>query len=90
MINPVQWTAGGHTPHEWQQACKHRLALWGGGVNSQGTLPLGTVADVAAEVRRVVHELGRDNGYVFCNIHNILAEIAPEKIITLYRAAQSA
>jgi hypothetical protein len=37
-----------------------------------------------------VRELARDNGYVFCNIHNIMAEIAPEKVIAMYRAARAA
>jgi hypothetical protein len=32
----------------------------------------------------------QDSGYVFCNIHNILAEIAPEKVIAMYRAAAEA
>jgi hypothetical protein len=27
-------------------------------------------------------------GYVLCNIHNILAEIAPEKVIAMYRAVE--
>jgi len=90
IVNPVQWSAGGHSPREWQQKCRRRIALWGGGVNSQATLPLGTVAGVEAEVRRVVRELSRDNGYVFCNTHNVMAEIAPEKVIAMYRAAQSA
>jgi hypothetical protein len=31
--------------------------------------------------------LQQDGGYVFCNIHNILAEIAPEKVIAMYKAA---
>ena len=32
-------------------------------------------------------DLWKDSGYIFCNIHNILAEIAPEKVIAMYRAA---
>jgi uroporphyrinogen decarboxylase len=89
IVNPVQWPAGGHSPREWQQKCRKRIALWGGGVNSQATLPLGTVAEVEAEVRQVVRDLTRDNGYVFCNIHNIMAEITAEKVVAMYRAAQS-
>jgi uroporphyrinogen decarboxylase len=29
------------------------------------------------------------SGYVFCNIHNVLAEIPPEKVIAMYRTAGS-
>jgi uroporphyrinogen decarboxylase len=87
ILNPVQWPAGKHSYRDWKEASRGRIALWGGGVNSQVTLPLGTVEDVMAEVEEVVGVLGEGGGYVFCNIHNILAEIPPQKIIAMYRAA---
>jgi uroporphyrinogen decarboxylase len=87
VLNPIQWSAGQHTYRQWKEKARGRIALWGGGVNSQTTLPLGTVADVEREVREVVPVLGAGGGYVFCNIHNVLAEIAPEKVIAMYRAA---
>lgn len=88
VINPVQWPAGGHSPQEWKDKVRGRLALWGGGVNAQATLPLGDVNEVFTEASQVARILGQGGGYIFCNIHNILAEIAPEKVIALYRAAQ--
>ncbi len=90
VLNPVQWTAGGRTYQEWKDKARGRLSLWGGGVNSQGTLPLGTAAEVAREVGEVAACMGGNGGYVFCNIHNILAEIAPEKVIAMYKAAGEA
>ncbi len=87
ILNPVQWPAGGHTPREWKDKVRGRMAFWGGGVDSQHTLPLGTVADVEREVARTVPVLAEDSGYVFANIHNLLAEVPPEKIIAMYRAA---
>ena len=54
VLNPVQWPAGGHTYQAWKDKARHRIALWGGGVNSQETLPLGTVEDVEREVADVV------------------------------------
>ena len=87
ILNPVQWSAGKHTYQQWKDKARGRIALWGGGVNAQATLPLGTVDQVAQEAREVVSYLSQDSGYVFCNIHNILAEIAPEKIIAMYREA---
>jgi uroporphyrinogen decarboxylase len=86
-LNPVQWSAGGHSYREWKDKCRGRLALWGGGVNTQTTLPLGSVADVKREVAEVVPYMARDSGYVFCAIHNLLAEIPPEKVLAIYRAA---
>ncbi len=86
VLNPVQWTAGGHSYQEWKDKARGRIALWGGGVNAQETLPLGTVEQVVEEVRAVVSYLKQDSGYVFCNIHNILAEIDPAKVVAMYRA----
>lgn len=90
VLNPVQWSAGKHSYKEWKDKARGRIALWGGGVNAQVTLPLGTVENVVCETRAVVSYLKQDHGYVFCNIHNILAEIAPEKVIAMYRAAAQA
>ncbi|MGC9523253.1 MAG: uroporphyrinogen decarboxylase family protein [Anaerolineae bacterium] len=87
VLNPVQWCAGKATYRDWKDRARGRIALWGGGVNSQVTLPLGTVDDVVAEVSEVVRTMKQDGGFVFCNIHNILAEIAPEKVIAMYRTA---
>jgi uroporphyrinogen decarboxylase len=89
ILTPVQWPAGGHSCQEWKDKARGRIALWGGGVNSQATLPLGTVSDVERETREAVRCLSEDNGFVFANIHNILAEIAPEKVIAMYDAAES-
>ena len=87
ILNPVQWSAGKYTYQQWKDKARRRIALWGGGVNSQTTLPLGKVAEIENEVRTVVAYLAQDSGYVFCNIHNILAEITPDKVIAMYRAA---
>jgi uroporphyrinogen decarboxylase len=89
-VNPVQWPAGKHTYREWKDKCQKRITLWGGGVNSQHTLPLGSVDEIENEVYDIVKYMKHDGGYVFCNIHNILAEIPPEKIIALYRSAAEA
>jgi uroporphyrinogen decarboxylase len=87
ILNPVQWSAGKYSYRQWKDKCRGRTALWGGGVNSQATLPLGTVEEVQAEVREVVSYLGNEDGFIFNSTHNITAEIAPEKIIAMYKAA---
>ena len=48
ILNPVQWSAGSQGYREWKGAVRGRIALWGGGVNTQSTLPLGSVEDVIA------------------------------------------
>ena len=88
ILNPVQWSAGSRSCQEWKEKCRGRIALWGGGVNAQSTLPLGSVDEVVKETSEAVSCLGKDNGYVFNSIHNILAEIPPEKIVAMYSAAE--
>ncbi len=75
------------TPQEWKEKCRGRIALWDGGVDAQRTLPLGRLEEVTLQAREVASYLNQDGGYVFCNTHNILAEITPEKIIAMYGAA---
>lgn len=88
IMNPVQWPAGGHSYREWKDKARRRISLWGGGVDSQHTLPLGTVEDVRRQAAEVTAYMKQDGGFVFCNVHNLVAEIAPEKIIAMYRAAE--
>ena len=90
VLNPVQWSAGGHNFKEWKDKSRNRIALWGGGVNSQSTLPLGTIDDVCREADEVCSYLREDGGFVFNSIHNILAEIPPEKVIAMYKGAGKA
>jgi len=87
ILNPVQWTAGGHSYKEWKDKARNRLVLWGGGVDSQHLLPLGSVDDIRAQVREVVEYMKKDGGFVFCNIHNLTAEVSPEKIEAIYDEA---
>ena len=89
-LNPVQWSAGSASYRQWKDKARGRLTLWGGGVNTQTTLPFGSAAGVAREVRQVVPCLAADSGYIFCAIHNILAEVPPEKVLALYRTAKQA
>ncbi|MBN1623130.1 MAG: hypothetical protein JW903_02065 [Clostridia bacterium] len=87
ILNPVQWTAGGHSYKEWKDKARKKLVLWGGGVDSQHLLPLGSVEDIRAQVREVVEYMKKDGGFVFCNIHNLTAEVVPEKISAIYDEA---
>lgn len=87
ILNPVQWTAGGHSYKEWKDKCRRRIALWGGGVNTQATLPLGTIEEVRREVAQIAACLSEDSGFVFNAIHNLLAHTDPRKIIAMYEVA---
>jgi uroporphyrinogen decarboxylase len=84
VLNPLQTSAKGMDPTRIKQKYGRDLAFWGGGVETQTTLPFGTVEDVRREVRERVKLLGAGGGYVFATIHNIQADIPPEKILAIY------
>ncbi len=86
VLNPVQWTAGTADAAAWREATRGKVALWGGGVDTQHVMPSGSVADVAGQARSTAAVLSQGSGYVFCAIHNLLAETAPEKIIAMYES----
>lgn len=88
ILNPVQWTAGGKSYIDWKDKARNRISLWGGGVDSQHVLPLKTPEEISSQVRDVVSYLKRDGGYVFCNIHNLTAEVTPDKIQAIYQVAR--
>ena len=53
VLNPVQCSAAGMDPAELKRRFGHRLTFWGGGVDTQGTLPFGSHDQVRRE------EIGR-------------------------------
>jgi uroporphyrinogen decarboxylase len=90
VLNPVQWPAGGHSYAEWKDRVGGRLAFWGGGLDTQHTLPYASADAVRREVREVVACMKQGGGYVFTNIHNLLAETSADKVVAMYGAASEA
>ncbi len=91
ILNPVQWSTTGEGSFKtWKQMTDNKIALWGGGIDSQHTLPLGTVEQVVDQVKQTVNCFSKGSGYIFTNTHNILSEIEPEKIMAMYKTADLA
>ena len=53
VLNPVQWTAGEHSYTEWKEKTYGRLALWGGGIDSQHVLAKAPVDEAVSKVMDV-------------------------------------
>jgi len=58
----------------------------GGGCGTQHVLPRGTPAAVAEDVRRRVVTLAPGGGFVFQQVHNIIADVPPENIVAMLDA----
>ncbi len=87
-INPVQCSAAYMAPEHLKQAYGDRLVFWGGGVDTQKTLPFGTPAQVREEVLRRCHVFAPGGGFVFDAIHNVQARTPVENIVAMIDAVR--
>ncbi len=87
-INPVQVSAAGMQLESLKQEYSGRLAFWGGGCDTQVVLPKATPQEVASHVRRQAEVFGNGGGWIFQQVHNILADVPPENVIAMYDAVR--
>jgi hypothetical protein len=88
VLNPVQCSARGMDPRTLKREFGKDLVFWGGGVDTQQTLPFGTPDQVYREVRERIEILGEGGGYVFNGTHNLQSNVPTENILALFRALQ--
>ncbi len=88
ILNPVQCSAKGMDPRALKKQYGNRLVFWGGGVDTQRTLPFGTPDEVYREVRERIEIFAEGGGYVFSTIHNVLANTPVENLLAMFRAVQ--
>ncbi|MFH1140072.1 MAG: uroporphyrinogen decarboxylase family protein [Chloroflexota bacterium] len=83
ILNPVQCLAAGMEPGNLKKKYGDRITFWGGGVNTQRTLPFGTAEEVRREVRERIETFSHGGGFVFSGIHNVLAESPVENVLAM-------
>lgn len=88
ILNPVQLSAAGMDPRELKSRFGDRLVFWGGGVDTQKTLPFGTPEEIRAEVRERINIFKSGGGYVFNSIHNVQPGVPVENLVALYEAVR--
>ena len=88
IINPVQCSAKGMDPKLLKQRYGERLVFWGGGVDTQFTLPFATKEQVREEVLRRCEIFAPGGGFVFNAIHNIQAKTPVENIVAMLGAVR--
>lgn len=86
ILNPVQCSAAGMNPAELKRAYGGRIVFWGGGVDTQKTLPFGTPGQVREEVLRRCEVFAPGGGFVFNTVHNIQAGTPVENIVAMVNA----
>ena len=90
ILNPVQCSAAEMDPVRLKNEFGDQLIFWGGGVDTQNTLPFGTPEQVYDEVRHRIDIFNSNGGYVFNSIHNIQSNVPTENILAMFRAIDDA
>lgn len=88
-INPVQITCSGMDSAELKREFGKDLVFWGGGCNTQEILPKGTPEAIRRHVKEQVEIFAPGGGFVFQQVHNILADVPPENVVAMYDAVQT-
>ncbi len=85
-INPVQISCQGMQAaglkHDFGQA----ITFWGGGCDTRLILPRATPDEVCRHVREQTLALRPGGGFVFQQVHNIMADVPPANIVAMYDA----
>ena len=87
ILNPVQTNAKNMEPERLKNEFGRDIVFWGGGCDTQHVLPFGTLKDLEDDIRRRIDIFSPGGGFVFSPIHNIQAEVPPEKIFRLFECA---
>ena len=88
ILNPVQCSAAGMDPGQLKERFGDRIVFWGGGVDTQETLPFGSPTEVREQVLRRCEIFARDGGIVFATVHNVQAGTPVENIVAMLDAVR--
>ncbi len=89
-INPVQISCHGMDPRVLKSTFGKDLAFWGGGCDTQEVLPRGSVDEILEHVTSLIEVFEPGGGYVFQQVHNIMADVPPQNIVALFEAVDRA
>ncbi len=82
VLDPVQPGAKGMEPAGLKRDFGDKL-VFHGGIDTQHTLPFGTVSEVKREVRSTIQALGVDGGYIAGPAHNVQSDVPPENLVAV-------
>lgn len=86
ILNPVQCSADGMEPQHLKSKYGDGITFWGGGVNTQKSLPFGSPDEVREEVLERCRIFAPGGGFVFNAIHNVQALTPVENVVAMIEA----
>lgn len=87
ILNPVQLSAAHMDPEILKDMYGKKIVFWGGGINTQSTLPFGTPQEVKEEVNHLIKIFSRGGGYIFAPVHNIQGDVPVENLMVMFDEA---
>ena len=88
-INPVQISCAGMDAAELKAEFGKEMVFWGGGCDTQTILPNATPEEVRRHVKEQVRILSPGGGFVFQQVHNILAYVPPRNVVAMFEAIRA-
>lgn len=86
ILNPVQLSAAGMDGKVLKEQWGDKFTFWGGGVDTQKTLPFGTPEEVYDEVMERLKLFSTNGGFVFNTVHNIQGQTSIENLMAMFQA----
>ena len=87
ILNPVQISANGMDPVKLKRDFGKTLVFWGGGANMQKFVPNASIEQIQSHVAELIEIFRPGGGFVFNQVHNIQANVPPEKVMAIYDTA---
>jgi uroporphyrinogen decarboxylase len=87
ILNPIQTSAGKMADLVQLKKRYGDKISFCGGIDTQRILPMGSPAEVAAEVERVEAILGKKGGWLLAPVHTIMNEVPPANIMAMVETA---
>ncbi len=85
-INPVQISCRGLDVGELKRDFGKDLTFWGGGCDTQWILHHAAPDEIISHVKKQVAILRPGGGFVFQQVHNILADVPPQNVVAMLDA----
>jgi len=85
-INPVQISCNDMEANKLKKEFGNNLTFWGGGCDTQSVLPNSRPDEIKKHVREQINMMRTGGGFVFQQVHNIMANVPPENIVAMYEA----
>ncbi len=86
--NPVQTSCVGMDFRGLKRDFGPSLCLWGGGCDTQSILPGASPEEIRRHVLERLEILAPGGGFIFQQVHNIMADVPPENVVAMFEAVK--